>query len=294
LRSMSVRKSGKATEVVESVEEMRGRVAGLRSSLRTIGLVPTMGALHEGHLSLIRAARRECEVVVVSLFVNRPQFGPAEDYDLYPRTWEEDLAHCNSEQVDLVFSPPEKMIYPAGFSTWVDVERFSTVLEGAFRPDHFRGVSTIVTQLFNVVTPDCAYFGQKDYQQMLLIQTMVKDLHIPIEIRACPIIRESDGLACSSRNRYLKGQDRQCAVVLYRVLQLAQQRVGDGCRDFGKICYEMNEMIETTPNCETEYVEIVSPETLQPVSPRDESVLAVVAVRVGSTRLIDNQRIHLG
>ena len=197
-------------------------------------------------------------------------------------------------QVDLVFSPPEKMIYPAGFSTWVDVERFSTVLEGAFRPDHFRGVSTIVTQLFNVVTPDCAYFGQKDYQQMLLIQTMVKALHIPIEIRGCPIIRESDGLACSSRNRYLKGRDRQSAVVLYRVLQLAKQRVGDGCRDFGKICYEMNEMIETTPNCETEYVEIVSPETLQPVSPRDESVLAVVAVRVGSTRLIDNQRIHLG
>ncbi|MCS7159434.1 MAG: pantoate--beta-alanine ligase, partial [Gemmatales bacterium] len=255
---------------------------------RCIGFVPTMGALHEGHASLIRAARRDTDFVVVSIFVNPTQFGPNEDYQRYPRTPEADWALCRQEGVDLVFNPSVEEMYPAGFCTWVEVTGLQDVLCGRSRPGHFRGVATVVLKLFNIVQPDIAYFGQKDAQQARIIRQLVRDLNVPVEIRVCPIVRAADGLALSSRNAYLAPQERHRATVLYRALQTAQKLVSQGERDALLVRQRLVELISATPGATLDYAEIVDPETLRPVTQITQPVLAALAVRIGSTRLIDN------
>jgi pantoate--beta-alanine ligase len=280
--------TGTRTQLVETVPRTRILVGEARRRGNTVGLVPTMGALHEGHLSLIRTARRECDLLVVSIFVNRPQFGPTEDFDAYPRPLEDDLEICRAEAVDLVFAPAEDVIYPADFRTWLHVEHLGDVLEGEFRPGHFRGVATVVLELLNIVGPDCAYFGEKDYQQLLLIRQLVRDLNVPVEIRACPLVREPDGLAASSRNRYLGPEDRQRALALSRSLTLACDMVRAGERDANEIRQRMRDLLENTPGCSVDYAELVDPGTLEVVTELAGPVLAVVAARIGKVRLIDN------
>ncbi|MCS7166833.1 MAG: pantoate--beta-alanine ligase [Gemmatales bacterium] len=276
-------------QIVATITETRCIIQKARNEGRRIGFVPTMGALHEGHASLIRAARRETDFVVVSIFVNPTQFGPNEDYQRYPRTPEADWALCRREGVDLVFSPSVEEMYPPGFCTWVEVTRLQDVLCGRSRPGHFRGVATVVLKLLNIVQPDIAYFGQKDAQQARIIRQLVHDLNVPIEIRVCPIVREADGLALSSRNAYLSPQERQHATVLYRALQLAQELVNQGECDTSRIRQRMVDLITATPGATLDYAEIVDPETLQPVAQITGPALAALAVRLGSARLIDNQ-----
>lgn len=281
-------RAGTRTQLVETAPETRNAVAAARRHGQTVGLVPTMGALHKGHLSLIRTARAECDFLAVSIFVNRPQFGPAEDFDAYPRPLEEDLEICRAEGVDLVFAPAEHVIYPADFRTWLHVEEVGDVLEGEFRPGHFRGVATVVLELLNIVTPDRAYFGEKDYQQLLLVRQIVRDLNVPVEIRACPLVREPDGLAASSRNRYLSPEDRQRARALYDSLTLARDMVHAGERDANDIRQRMRDLLENTPGCSLDYAELVDPATLEVITEFAAPVLAVVAARIGKVRLIDN------
>jgi pantoate--beta-alanine ligase len=275
-------------EVVNTVAELRRAVSRARQGGRTIGLVPTMGALHAGHASLIRAARQETGCVVVSIFVNPTQFGPSEDFTRYPRTWDDDLGVCVSEGVDVVFAPGAEKVYPPGFVTQVEVTRLQDVLEGASRPGHFRGVATVVAKLFNMVQPDIAYFGQKDAQQALIIRQMVRDLNWSIELRICPTVRELDGLALSSRNRYLSPRERQHATCLFRALQRAEAMVASGERDAARVRRAMVEIIEKTPDAALDYAELVDHETLEPVTIVWGEVLAALAVRFGNTRLIDN------
>lgn len=274
--------------IVATIAATRQLVQQARGSGQRIGFVPTMGALHEGHASLIRAARRETDFVAVSIFVNPTQFGPNEDYQRYPRTPEADWELCRNEGVDLVFSPTVEEMYPAGFCTWVEVSGLQDVLCGRSRPGHFRGVATVVLKLFNIVQPDVAYFGQKDAQQARIIRQMVRDLNVPVEIRVCPIVREADGLAMSSRNAYLSPSDRQHATVLYRALLAAQELVQRGERDARQVRQRMVEMINATPGARLDYAEIVDPETLQSVDQIERPVLAALAVRIGPARLIDN------
>lgn len=276
------------TRLVETVEEVRSAVADARRRDSTVGFVPTMGALHEGHLSLLRTARRECDFLAVSIFVNRSQFGPAEDFDAYPRPLEDDLEICRAEGVDLVFAPREGVMYPTDFRTWLHVDHFGDVLEGEFRPGHFRGVATVVLELLNIVAPDRAYFGQKDYQQFLLVRQLVRDLNVPVEIRPCPLVREADGLAASSRNRYLGLEERARALALYRSLTLARDMVQAGERDANDIRQRMRDVLENTPGCTLDYAELVDPESLEVVTELAAPVLAVVAARVGKVRIIDN------
>lgn len=274
--------------IVETIREIRQLVQQARQLGKRIGFVPTMGALHEGHASLIRSARRETDFVVVSIFINPTQFGPNEDYQRYPRTPEADWALCRSEGVDAIFSPSVEEMYPAGFCTWVEVTGLQDVLCGRSRPGHFRGVATVVLKLFNIVLPDVAYFGQKDAQQARIIRQLVRDLNVPVEIRVCPIVREPDGLALSSRNTYLSPSERQQATVLYRALQAAQELVRQGERDAARIRQRMIDLIAATPGATLDYAEIVNPETLQSVARIDQPALAALAVRVGPARLIDN------
>lgn len=280
--------TGTRSRLVETVAEVRSAVADARRRGSTVGFVPTMGALHEGHLSLLRTARRECDYLVVSIFVNRSQFGPAEDFDAYPRPLEDDLEICRAERVDLVFAPGEHVMYPADFRTWLHVDRLGDVLEGEFRPGHFRGVATVVLELLNIVAPDRAYFGEKDYQQFLLVRQLVRDLNVPVEIRACPLVREADGLAASSRNRYLGPEERDRALALYRSLTLARDMVRAGERDANDIRQRMRDVLESTPGCSLDYAELVDPESLEVATELAAPVLAVVAARVGKVRLIDN------
>lgn len=277
--------------VIRSVTEMQSCSRNLRQAGRRIGFVPTMGALHEGHLSLVRAAQRECDEVVVSIYVNPTQFGRGEDFDRYPRDLESDLSQLASLHVPWVFAPSDKEMYPLGFDTWVEVGKIAQPWEGAFRPGHFRGVATVVLKLFNIVTPDIAYFGEKDYQQLLVVRQMVRDLNLPIEIRPCPTVREPDGLAMSSRNQYLNPQERQDALVLYRSLCLARDRVQGGDRDAAAIVASMRDVISRVNYARIDYVAIVDPETLEEVAVINRPVQAIVAVRLGSTRLIDNMRL---
>ncbi|GBD35886.1 Pantothenate synthetase [bacterium HR36] len=274
--------------IVQKIPELRTLLQPARQSHQRIGFVPTMGALHEGHASLLRAARRETNCVVVSIFVNPTQFGPNEDYQRYPRTPEADYELCRKEGVDVVFSPSVEEIYPPGFCTWVEVTGLQDVLCGRSRPGHFRGVATVVLKLFNIVQPDVAYFGQKDAQQARIIRQMVRDLNVPVEIRVCPIVREPDGLALSSRNAYLSPQERQQATVLYRALCAARHLVEQDETDAERVRQHIVAIITTTPGASLDYAEIVDPETLQPVSRIDRPVLAALAVRIGSARLIDN------
>lgn len=255
-----------------------------------VGFVPTMGYLHEGHLSLVRAARAECKSVVVSIFVNPTQFGPQEDLTAYPRNLEGDLSLLEKEAVDLVWTPSNEMMYPPGFQTWVTVEEVARPLEGAMRPGHFRGVATVVAKLFNVVQPQKAYFGQKDAQQAVVIRQMVQDLNFPIDVVICPIRREADGLAMSSRNAYLKPAERQAATVLSRALRLAETAWTAGERQAEKLCQLVSDSVAAEPLARLQYVSCADPESLEELSgPITGRALLSLAVFVGKTRLIDNQ-----
>ncbi len=279
--------TGATPQLVTTVHALRQEVLAARRQGKTIGLVPTMGALHAGHLSLVEASRSQCGYTVVSIYVNPSQFAPHEDFDRYPRTLEADLGHLVG-RADLVFAPPDAEVYPPGYATWVDVEGVAKPLEGEFRPTHFRGVATIVLKLFNMVQPDVAYFGQKDYQQARVVQQMVRDLDLPITIRVCPIVREPDGLAMSSRNAYLAPAERQQATVLWRGLCRAQELVAQGRRSGAEIVEEVRRVIATAPDARIDYVALADPETLQPVSGVDKPAVLLLAVRIGNTRLIDN------
>jgi pantoate--beta-alanine ligase len=248
-----------------------------------------MGALHEGHLSLVRASTEECDYTVVSIYVNPSQFGAGEDLDQYPRTLTADLDALAEHGVPLVFAPTSQEVYPSGYATWVEVGAVAEPLEGACRPGHFRGVATIVLKLFNMVGPDVAYFGAKDYQQALVIRRMAGDLNLPIAIRVSPIVREPDGLAMSSRNAYLDPAERQRALVLWKSLCLAGDLVDQGERSAAAVADKMRELIVSAEDAKIDYVALVDPETLQPVDEIRAPTLAALAVRIGRTRLIDNR-----
>ncbi len=255
---------------------------------RPLGFVPTMGYLHEGHLSLAERAREECKSVAVSIFVNPTQFGPSEDLAKYPRDLERDLKMLESVGVDLVWTPTPEIMYPPGFQTWVEVENVTKPLEGAQRPGHFRGVTTVVTKLFNAVQPDKAYFGQKDAQQAAVIRQMTADLNFPIEIVVCPIVREPDGLAMSSRNVYLEPAQRQAATVLHRALNEAKAAYDAGERDASNLRAIMKQTISSEPLAQLQYVSCADYETLQELDTVEGKALLSMAVYFGRTRLIDN------
>lgn len=248
-----------------------------------------MGALHAGHVSLVEAARASCDFVVATIFVNPTQFGPNEDFGRYPRTLEDDLSRCKNADADLVFTPDTSDMYLPDAETTVRLNKLTTKLEGAMRPGHFDGVTTIVAKLFNVTVPDRAYFGQKDYQQQLVIKRMVRDLDWGIEVVTCPIIREPDGLAMSSRNRYLSPDDRQRALVLQRALRFAADRAENSVDSAAEIQAQMQQMISSTDGVELDYAVIVDSETLENVDDRPATATALVAAKLGKTRLIDNQ-----
>ncbi len=271
---------------------MRATCAALQRDGKTIGLVPTMGALHEGHLSLVRAARARCGIVVVSIFVNPTQFGPNEDFSKYPRTFERDCKLLEAERVDFVFAPGVDEMYPRDTTTWVSVEGLSEKLCGRSRPGHFRGVTTIVAKLFHIVTPDYAFFGQKDAAQVTIIRRMVRDLDFPVEVMVCPIVRESDGLAMSSRNAYLDPAQRKSATVLYRALMRIQTLADKGERRAARLIEEGKNVLADQSSVRLDYLEIVDPETLDPVSDISRGALVAVAAFVGTTRLIDNLVLH--
>ncbi len=272
--------------VVSSLEELND---GLRLLDRPLGLVPTMGYLHEGHLSLARRAREECKSVAVSIFVNPTQFGPSEDLSKYPRDLKRDLELLEGVDVDLVWTPTVEVMYPAGYQTWVEVENVTKPLEGAQRPGHFRGVTTVVSKLFNAVQPQKAYFGQKDAQQAAVIKQMTRDLSYPIEIVVCPIVREPDGLAMSSRNVYLSAAERKAATVLHRSLMAAEAAYGKGEREAEALRKTMRDVLSSEPLARTQYVSCADAETLQELEGKlTGRALLSMAVFFGKTRLIDN------
>ena len=274
--------------ILRTIAEARAAVAGLRTQSRSIGLVPTMGALHEGHLSLVRAAKTACDAVVVSLFVNPTQFGPNEDFSKYPRTFENDCALLQADGVDLLFAPDASEMYPAGAETFVEVEQVSNRLDGQSRPGHFRGVATVVTKLFNIVTPDQAFFGQKDAAQVAVLRRMVRDLNFDLALVVCPIVREPDGLAMSSRNRYLSAEDRKHALVLSRALTAAEQQVAAGVADSDALLAAGRAVLAAEPAVRLDYFSIVDPDTLEDRPDVSSGALIAVAAWVGPARLIDN------
>jgi pantoate--beta-alanine ligase len=277
-------------KTLRTVRELREAIAPHRDQGRSIGLVPTMGAFHEGHLSLVRRARAECDVLVVSLFVNPTQFGPTEDLESYPRDEARDRVLAEAEGVDLLFAPPLDEVYPAGFDTTVTVGGLTSVLEGdqASRgPGHFAGVATVVTKLFNMVAPDVAYFGQKDAQQVLVIKKLVRDLDIPVRIEVCPIVRDPDGLALSSRNAYLSAEERERALALSRALRAAEEKVAGGTTDAAAVLAAARTELDEA-GIEPEYLELRSASDLSEVDRVNGSTLLAVAARVGKARLIDN------
>ena len=269
--------------------------AALRDALNarrmgsSIGFVPTMGALHAGHENLVKASREQCDVTVVSIFVNPTQFGPGEDLEKYPRTLERDLDLLKRAGADVIFAPATDEIYRRGHSTFVDVGPITELLEGKFRPEHFRGVATVVLKLLNLVQPEVAYFGRKDYQQTLVIRRMTDDLNLPVEIRVCPTVREADGLAMSSRNAYLSPDQRQRALAISRALRMAQQLVRDGARDARAITAKMHDELTAGGIDEIDYVVVADPETLSQVHEITGPAVALIAAKVGATRLIDNE-----
>jgi pantoate--beta-alanine ligase len=274
--------------VARTLPELKQALVEVRRRRQTVGLVPTMGALHEGHLSLIRAARTSNEVVVVSVFVNPTQFGPHEDLERYPRPFADDLALCAACGADVVFAPEPATMYPPGFLTAVEVTKLQDVLEGAARPGHFRGVCTVVLKLFNLVQPDRAYFGQKDGQQALIVRRMVEDLNVPVEVVVLPTVREPDGLALSSRNRYLDANQRQQAAVLSQALRTARDRAAGGERSGAALRRALEEVIAQAPEAALEYAAVVDAGTLTPVDQLSGPTLLALAVKFGGTRLIDN------
>ena len=274
--------------IVEKVKDMKELSEKYLKENKTIGFVPTMGFLHEGHLSLVRRAREENDIVVVSIFVNPTQFGPNEDYESYPRDFERDVKLLKELNVDVVFYPSVEEMYPKDFSTYVDETKLSRYLCGKSRPGHFRGVCTIVTKLFNIVRPTRAYFGQKDAQQFRVIKRMVRDLNMDVELVECPIVREHDGLAMSSRNIYLSDDERAQALALYNSLKLAENLIKSGERDAEVVKNAMKEFLSRYDKVKIDYVEIVDEETLEPVKHIEGKVIVAIACWVGKARLIDN------
>lgn len=276
-------------EVIKSIELIKERIRDYKREGHTVALVPTMGYLHEGHLSLVRMAKNKADKVVVSIFVNPLQFGQGEDFKVYPRDLDRDAKLLEVEGVDLLFCPEAEEMYPDDFQTYVEVTKLSSGLCGAYRPGHFRGVATVVLKLFNIIKPDIAIFGEKDYQQLRIIQQMVKDLNLDVEILSHPIVRDFDGLALSSRNTYLNEEERRSALSLYQALKLAERLVLGGEKDPERIVNLVREYIENFPYTKVQYVEIVDPQTLERVSQIRGPVLLALAVFVGKTRLIDNR-----
>ncbi len=279
--------------VAETLAEIRASIADSRKTGRSIGFVPTMGALHAGHVSLIERARSECDTVVVSIFVNPTQFGPNEDFQRYPRPRELDLKICGDAGADIVFYPSVDVMYPVGYRTFVEVQGLSDILEGAIRPGHFRGVATVVTKLFMIVLADRAFFGQKDYQQQLLIRTMTNELNIPTEIVTCPTLRDPDGMAMSSRNAYLSADERQRGLCLSQALNHVANLVEAGERDVQKLERQLCERMAATTGVIVDYGVIVDAGTLSGLTDAVPEMVALVAARVGTTRLIDNRVLRL-
>ncbi len=269
----------------------RRHLAEFRERGLTVGLVPTMGALHEGHLSLVRAARQACDRVAVSIFVNPTQFGPGEDLDRYPRPRQQDLQLLQQLRVDLIFTPEPEEVYPPGCSTLVQPPRVADTLEGQFRPGHFQGVATVVLKLFQIMPADVAFFGQKDYQQCLVVRDLVRDLHLPIRLQFCPTVREPDGLALSSRNRYLDAEQRQHALGLWRALQRARQLFQAGERDCDAIEQHAAQSLVAAGVDRIDYVAVRDPTLLERRAQLGDQAIALLAAHVGQTRLIDNSRL---
>jgi pantoate--beta-alanine ligase len=274
--------------VVRTIAEARQACARFRAAGKSLGLVPTMGALHAGHLSLVRAAKESCDAVAVSIFVNPTQFGPKEDFSSYPRVFEQDCQTLQAAGVDVVCAPSVEEMYPPGASTFVEVEGLSDRLDGASRPGHFRGVATVVAKLFHIFAPDVAFFGQKDAAQVAVLRRMVRDLRFAVELKVCPTMREPDGLAMSSRNRNLSEGERRQALVLYRALSAVEKRFQGGEVDSGKLIGEAQRILKEEPGVQVEYFRVVDPETLEDVADVSPGSLVAVAARVGATRLIDN------
>ena len=272
----------KITTKLSELRSARASLSGL------VGFVPTMGYLHSGHLSLVEAARRDCDRVVVSIFVNPAQFGPEEDLEAYPRNPERDIKLLEEAGVDVLWMPTDEDIYPQDYQTWITVEKVSRPLEGIMRPDHFKGVTTIVAKLFNAVQPHHAYFGQKDAQQVAVIQRMVSDLNFPIKIVVIPIVRADDGLALSSRNAYLNKAERQAALVLYKALNSAKELIDGGEQDADKVRNHMIAVLDSEPLARKEYVSCADPNSLDELELINSQALLSMAVRIGKTRLIDN------
>ena len=282
-------------KVAKTIDEIRRLVANARAGgAEIVGLVPTMGALHEGHYSLIDAARQQCDFVVVSIFVNPTQFAPNEDFRNYPRPVENDLSGCESHGVDAIFAPSAGEMYPDGFAATVNVAGLSDTMEGHSRPGHFDGVCTVVAKLFNIVGPDVAYFGAKDYQQSAVIRKMVADLDMPLRIAVCPIVREADGLAMSSRNAYLDDAERAQSPALYESLRLAEQIIHKGERTAAEVIESVRSLLaDNAPLGEIDYVAIVDPDSLAAVEEIEDDVVIALAVKFPSARLIDNMRVDV-
>lgn len=277
--------------LIRKIDEMRKYVRE-RKNKKLIGFVPTMGYLHEGHLSLIRKARRECDEVIVSIFVNPTQFGRGEDYHSYPRDLKRDIALSEKEKVDVIFAPSVEEMYPEGYSTFVQVEgRLSSVLEGASRPGHFRGVCTVLVKLFNIINPDISFFGEKDFQQALIVKKMVEDLNIDTRIVLLPTVREEDGLAMSSRNSYFNKEERKAAIILYRSLKKAKEWIDQGERNSFRIIQKMKDFIAKEPLARIDYIAIVDSKSLEEVEQVERGNLIALAVYIGKVRLIDNMRV---
>ena len=278
--------------ICSTIAEARTACGNARATGKTLGLVPTMGALHDGHLSLVRAAKARCGVVAVSIFVNPTQFGPGEDLSKYPRGFERDCELLEKEGVDILFAPAVQEMYPERLVTWVEVVGLSDKLDGRSRPRHFRGVTTVVAKLFHLIAPDVAFFGQKDAAQLAVIRRMVVDLNFAVEIVACPIVREADGLAMSSRNVYLTAEERARALILHCSLQAVRQRFAAGERKAATLIKAAKEVLAGEPEVVVDYCEIVDPDSLDPIEQISGKALVAVAAFVGSTRLIDNIRLH--
>jgi pantoate--beta-alanine ligase len=276
-------------EIIRTISWMIETVRQARAENHVVGFIPTMGALHEGHLSLIRRAKADCSRVYASIFLNPTQFGPNEDLSKYPRTFERDVEQLNNAGVDVLFAPDAKEIYPAGFRSYVNVEGLSERLEGKSRPGHFRGVATVVLKLFEIVQPQFAYFGRKDAQQVRILQQMAADLNLNVEIVVCPIVREPDGLALSSRNTYLNAEERRAATVLHRALDAARRELSASTRDALQLQTAIRRVLSNEPLARVDYIEIVDAETFEPVASVGlRAVYALLAVFIGKTRLIDN------
>ncbi len=276
------------TKLITSIDEMKEIVKDLKAEGLSIGFIPTMGYLHDGHISLINCSKKDNDITVVSVFVNPIQFGKNEDYDKYPRDIERDLEICSNVGVDYLFHPSQKEMYPEGYSTFVIVEGITEILCGAYREGHFKGVATVVNKLFNIVKPDRAYFGKKDYQQLKVIQRMVKDLNMDIEVIGCPLFREEDGLAMSSRNKYLSPEERKSALSISKALFEAKSRFEGGETNPEALKKIIRDIISSYPNTKIQYVEIVDGETLKSKEKAEKGDVIAVAVFVGDTRLIDN------